>query len=326
MDLHPNWIALATVDFEHRIFVREQNLNENEKPKKVKRENPNVLSGDDAKNFYLDVISTPDTKKDITTPSIHTKSVSKPINIISDVDNRTQNKFLLAAQENDVEILKDLLRRCPKILNTTDDYGWTALMCAVQSSSIESIKFLLSCEADTKITDNLGRNAFTLAANNEHVMQIITKHSSFKKFKSKRIHQPPVDFFCDICKQNFKEDPKKHCTSVLHFFNSNKNVKMRTFYGIPESNRGYQLMLKKGWNRETGLGPKGHGNKYPIKTIHKLNRHGIGIETDVPKVTHKPKMDSEIRKLKKQNKIDRRNKNKISQEKNIDRILREELS
>ncbi len=60
---------------------------------------------------------------------------------------------------------------------------------------------------------------------------------------------------------------------------------------IPEANRGYQMMLSGGWDKKSGLGPSGSGKLYPVKTILKRDRHGLGLERETgskvtPKVTH----------------------------------------
>ena len=60
------------------------------------------------------------------------------------------------------------------------------------------------------------------------------------------------------------------------------------------------MMLSGGWDKK-GLGPSGSGKLYPVKTILKRDRHGLGLESDsgvkvTPKVTHfDPHDDSGVR-------------------------------
>ena len=51
------------------------------------------------------------------------------------------------------------------------------------------------------------------------------------------------------------------------------------------------MMLSGGWDKKSGLGPSGLGKLYPVKTILKRDRHGLGLEREsgskvTPKVTH----------------------------------------
>ncbi|CAG5101374.1 Similar to Gpank1: G patch domain and ankyrin repeat-containing protein 1 (Mus musculus) [Cotesia congregata] len=46
-------------------------------------------------------------------------------------------------------------------------------------------------------------------------------------------------------------------------------------------------MLNNGWNDRNGLGPYGSGLKYPVKTILKRDRRGLGEKPyQKPKITH----------------------------------------
>ena len=51
------------------------------------------------------------------------------------------------------------------------------------------------------------------------------------------------------------------------------------------------MMLSGGWDKKSGLGPSGSGKLYPVKTILKRDRTGLGLEREsgikvTPKVTH----------------------------------------
>ena len=66
---------------------------------------------------------------------------------------------------------------------------------------------------------------------------------------------------------------------------------MRTHFVIPEANVGYQMMIHGGWDKKSGLGPSGSGKLYPVKTILKQDRHGLGLDREAgskvtARVTH----------------------------------------
>jgi len=48
------------------------------------------------------------------------------------------------------------------------------------------------------------------------------------------------------------------------------------------------MLLRSGWSREEGLGPKGQGMRAPVKTVLKRDRLGLGLSDtkNKPKVTH----------------------------------------
>ena len=56
---------------------------------------------------------------------------------------------------------------------------------------------------------------------------------------------------------------------------------------IPEANRGFQMMVNTGWEKK-GLGPTGSGKLFPVKTVLKRDRTGLGFEGDQSpaRVTH----------------------------------------
>lgn len=56
---------------------------------------------------------------------------------------------------------------------------------------------------------------------------------------------------------------------------------------LPESNRGYRMLMGMGWTQESGLGPTGAGRVEPVATVLKTDRAGIGAQTTAkPRVTH----------------------------------------
>ncbi|GBN97696.1 hypothetical protein AVEN_80732-1, partial [Araneus ventricosus] len=91
--------------------------------------------------------------------------------------------------------------------------------------------------------------------------------------------------FCSDCKVSYKTSSIVHERSIAHLLVKSKSD-LSTFYHIPENNKGFQIMLKSGWDKNKGLGPNADGRKFPIKTVFKQDRSCIGKNKEVPKVTH----------------------------------------
>ncbi|KAI5751244.1 hypothetical protein M8J77_005725 [Diaphorina citri] len=91
--------------------------------------------------------------------------------------------------------------------------------------------------------------------------------------------------YCPLCDMNVLDDNyKTHLLSTVHQFykqlkamesNEDKLVKP-VDYAIPEENKGFQLLLKSGWTKQSGLGKDKSGIRAPIKTKMKIDRKGIG--------------------------------------------------
>lgn len=287
-----------------KIFVKEQsetgNLFQPQLQNKLMPVKP--LTGEKAKELYEEIINEP-TKTNTHTPIIKKvplKRAAKPVPIAEDLKPSEIFKF---AQNNDFNKLKLLLRQKPDLdINATDTYGWTALMCASCGGAKEAVVILLKKGADTTICDRAGNTAISLARKNRH-NSIVTFIKDCRRQRRKdeqilnKTQAEPI--FCDICKQTFKIQPEKHECSTLHLFND-KSIKPRTFYGIPDSNKGFQLLLKEGWDRETGLGPEGSGRKFPVKAKMKKDKKGIGApheENTRNEIVHTVKYQNKQEKL-----------------------------
>ena len=95
--------------------------------------------------------------------------------------------------------------------------------------------------------------------------------------------------WCEACKGYFSS--RDHSRSISHQLALNtsnlifeKAVEPNFF--LSSGNKGYQMMMKQGWDGKKGLGKDGKGCKYPVKTVVKADRAGFGSEKLVPRVTH----------------------------------------
>lgn len=210
--------------------------------------------------------------------------------LYENVNSRKTNLFLKCAQNGEIKMLDRMLNLKHQDVNACDTFGWTALMCASQAGDKKTVRYLLTKGADMSAKDSQGRTALEIAAKANHkdvVNTLICKSKNkFGASSSRSKREVSHSFFCDVCKAEFHASEKQHVSSTVHLFNM-KLKPASTIYHIPENNPGFQLMLQAGWDKETGLGPDGSGLKYPIKTILKRDRSGLGAGKELKaKVTH----------------------------------------
>ena len=231
-------------------------------------------------------------------------------------------QLFLCVQEGDMESLISALSTGLFDINAVDNFNWTLLMCAAHAGHMTIVRCLLDLGADwNHYTDRRGNNAADLARIGGHpnIAALIESHTdtcthglAAQSHDRSRSHAGMDDckeerhthsingsstrdqmthssFYCDICKMTVElgtSTVSKHATSTVHQFSCQHKPKV-TPYGIPESNRGFQLLLKGGWDPEKGLGPDQRGQKFPVKTVLKQDRLGFGLSSRVkPRVTH----------------------------------------
>ncbi|RUS89802.1 hypothetical protein EGW08_002414 [Elysia chlorotica] len=204
--------------------------------------------------------------------------------------DRRQSKFLQAAQLGNCSKVCELLDQGVN-LNCKDFYGWTALMCAAKEGHDQTVICLLDRGADSTLLNNEGLSASCLASLAGH----FNLANSILSFSSSILATPQHDeeerlssFYCCVCKDHFsKSEETAHSTSTVHLFNSGRKHK-HPAYLLPETNRGFQMLLRTGWQVDEGLGPDGKGIKYPVKTVLKRDREGLGQQSEGKraKITH----------------------------------------
>jgi len=295
------------------------------------------LTGNEAKQFYEDVLSMPEQSRK-TDRRREGKGEKKAKSIVSDrtsqpkhrgvavgvVEQKNDAGFIsvsqlfCSAQEGDLVSLRSALSRADKAydVNVLDNFNWTLLMCASHAGHMDVVNYLLSKNAKWReFVDRSGYNAADLAraAGHYHVAELIENYEHFQDhhfqrcqtgFSCKRCGEgsgstkvyPPskrrkrVSYYCKTCKLNvvkLSDCSSKHETSTVHQFSCQHHPKVSS-YGIPKSNRGYQMLVRGGWDPGKGLGSLEQGQQYPVKTILKQDRLGFGLNSKEsgPRVTH----------------------------------------
>ncbi|XP_045774403.1 G patch domain and ankyrin repeat-containing protein 1 homolog [Maniola jurtina] len=253
----------------------------------------NRISGEEARKLYLEEVGQvqenqvrPSGNANVNAQNVsQIKHTRKPDSL--DVSNL---KLFTSVQDNDIDSLKHILDACPDKINTVDEYGWNLLMIACQAKSYEAVKELLKRGIDITVQDKAGNSAQSLIIKNKssYLADILLSHVSscgqpkktnvydVKEIKHKKRHKEL--FICEICDGKTFDSKDEHLSSTIHNIKASKGRKIPTNYVIPQSNKGYQIMLKTGWNKEIGLGPDGSGKKYPIKAVQKNDKKGLGHE------------------------------------------------
>ncbi|EDW72370.1 uncharacterized protein Dwil_GK20753 [Drosophila willistoni] len=300
-ELHPNWRALTTLHVPLKRFVPAGKEVSAEAKAKLER-NTIKIDGAEAQKFYNEILDTP------TTATSHHQQKTK--------EQRThrsktlfpydKSKFFRSAINNNVKELSCIdFRDKETELNACDAYGWTALMMAACEGAIDAVSWLLENGVQTDIKDKGGQTALTLAQKKGHeiVVKLLTSNGRTEQHELEmtleQLEQTILPFYCDVCERDYKETTlRAHQTSTVHQFNlklpgaTNKLNK----FNISIRNRGLQLMVKQGWDREHGLGPTQSGRLYPVKTVLRKRRTGLGIEQSPPRVTHFQAFDTNATK------------------------------
>lgn len=256
------------------------------------------LTGEEARKLYLEEI------KDAKNTQLGKRSIQEPQKRVLNIrENVSLKDLFLSAENNDVDTLRNILDSFPNLLNKVDDFGWSLLMIACQANSVEAAEELLNRGIDTTVRDKAGNSARSLVIRNKNLVladlflshnkntktQITTKSEENILCDNKQSSKK--SFVCDICNNTYP-DREDHLSSTIHNISASKDKKIPTNYVIPRTNKGYQLMVKGGWDRETGLGRDGKGKKYPIKAVQKIDRKGLGHEK---KVEHKEDITEKVK-------------------------------
>lgn len=269
-----------------KLFVRERGEGIDYENKHGNRL-PGCLNGDDVKQFYEEIISTKPEEKPIPKPKKPPRKREKPTLI-----PLNPKDIFTHSQNNDTTKLLQLLNSGVDV-NARDTFGWTSLMCAACNGAEDAVKLLLKFGADVSAKDP-GYDAKYLAKKHKHfgiVHLLRGRKSPSRATTSSQSKQELMN--CDTCKQTYTSSRRRHEASTVHLL-AKHAMKTKTFYGISETNRGFQMLMRNGWDREHGLGPDGSGRKFPVKAVEKKDRKGIGapkvkVRNDAGVVLSRPK-------------------------------------
>uniref|UniRef100_A0A914W5R1 G-patch domain-containing protein n=1 Tax=Plectus sambesii TaxID=2011161 RepID=A0A914W5R1_9BILA len=276
-------------------FVRQQQCDEQQDCDVAETSSSNCLSGSEARSFYESVVQSTSSAQNVKS-AVNTRSTRQTrqgtLNKSSEVyekastyfSERGVNAFLKAAAEGNTEALRQYVEMGMNV-NVVDDFDWTAIMCAAYSGHLSAVRFLKSQNADVDCVDRRGRSAFDLAVEQRHqaVADCLTSESDSSQTRSKTKEKLRKPEYCGDCKIPYTEC--SHHTSTVHLL-STKTPRQDPGYGIPHTNAGYRMLQRHGWDEYSGLGKEGKGKRYPVKTILKRDRKGLGNVQPKPKVTH----------------------------------------
>ncbi|PIO32511.1 hypothetical protein AB205_0130660 [Aquarana catesbeiana] len=273
--------------------------------KKIFKSYEVATTGEEARSFYESLIGTdressasrkPSRKRRVHRSPSHEEprvwsSESGPNTLVRETTNqRVGHQLLRCSQNGDMKGLRQLVEKEHCDINFRDIYYWTPVMCAAFAGKKDAVSYLLKRGAAwVGVCETQGKDALTLAEEGGHqeVVKLLQDSLKGQPEESQPRTQPLERKYCDVCKTYYQEDSiDTHERSTIHLFNKKKKIPS-TYYAIPEHNVGFKMMLKEGWDRESGLGPEGSGRKFPVQTVLKRDQKGLGFHSDQkPKVTH----------------------------------------
>ncbi|MEE6517623.1 hypothetical protein FKM82_027957 [Ascaphus truei] len=270
------------------------------------------MKGEEARSFYENLLATggeqptssrPSRKRKIPRPAVNAEpqEAGAPRGASATQteasDQRRGHQLLRCSQDGDLKGVSRLVEKEGCDINFRDGYFWTAMMCAAYAGKREVVGYLLKRGASwVGVCETQGRDALDLAQEAGHGDAVRLLQGSLSNSPVERApkRKPSEKKHCEVCRTHYKEDSvETHERSTIHLFNKRKKLPP-TYYTIPEHNVGFRMMLKEGWDRETGLGPDGAGRKFPVQTVLKRDQKGFGFQKDQkPKVTHFAANDAE---------------------------------
>ena len=118
------------------------------------------------------------------------------VNLDLDPQSSANNALRLAAREERMEELANLLQKRGVDINSKSKEGLTALMYASKNCSPKIVKFLLSHKADVNLRDREGRTALIFAAREScwQVVQELAKVSGLDAVVRDRHQKTAIDY------------------------------------------------------------------------------------------------------------------------------------
>lgn len=251
------------------------------------------MSKNEARDFYNEILNEPSTSQPcVVKPKTHMSAqiTRQPIQNQTLITLRELFYACEVNQSGKVELaLKQGLDP-----DARDPYQWTPLMVATSANSAECVKILKAYGANIHLSDRGGNSAMSIAKS-KGFFQILSILKSENPVSSQESRTNPEsteskdqkEAFCEECQMTFVDFPGRlHKATVTHMLKAEQSS-IRTIYGISEANKGFRMMIKGGWDKDKGLGPEGSGKKFPVKTMLKRDRKGVGAEDSARlRVTH----------------------------------------
>lgn len=337
-------------------FVSERNHGTEEEDTETDGDSPesSVLTGEEASEFYQEVLSLPqqnsrviDNRKTTSrcrngksVKTVKTKRTEKPkVSLGSKVGSFQLFQY---AQDNEVELFQSAISSGHFDVDMQDNFHWTLLMVAAYAGHWTIVECLLKRGAKWQEYSDRGMNAADLARSRGHVdladliESFDSRHQDFGGGgEVEGVQYPETSgqgsgkkrtrkFYCKSCQAVVTQSPRVgHDTSIVHLYSCQHPASSLVPYGIPESNRGFQMLLRSGWNPKKGLGSHRQGQRFPVKTVLKQDRLGFGVPGGKAKVTHFSAHDREaVRSHRDKHKKEKRpskNKKDILQEQHRER-------
>lgn len=247
---HPNWVALATVKFKPKIFVKSTGT-EDEITKKEKSVPDRVEIDETARLAYEEVLKMP-----LTAETVEKKFTRRRKRVKIEKVEFDKHQLFKLAIDNDPEGIQRLwLKSIKPDVNQTDSFGWTALMMSACEGSVDSFRKLLELGAILTIADKKGNTASSLAQNKgfQSILDVIRDFE--EQNQSIEISDDDEDksnqdgtLFCKDCGIEISvSSSTSHQTSTVHLFSckfkGNTNIKS---FGIARTNLGFQILRRTG--------------------------------------------------------------------------------
>ncbi|CAK8692092.1 unnamed protein product [Clavelina lepadiformis] len=213
--------------------------------------------------------------------------------------------FFKAAESGDLATVEKILSSGLIDINAIDQYSWTALMMASYNGHMPVVKLLLLEGASWKdYVDGSAYDAYDLAClGGHHEIAYLLRHQKklAKSVAMKRTLEMAhrsvkrETLLCKTCQCLYsattdgKESENSHHSSTLHQFckHEKERVSAIPHFYLSANNKGYKMLRKEGWDGASGLGSQCKGQKFPVKTILKRDRSGLGCLTQSPaRITH----------------------------------------
>ncbi|KRX83360.1 G patch domain and ankyrin repeat-containing protein 1 -like protein [Trichinella sp. T6] len=282
---------------------------------KEEQSNSSTPNGDEIRRFYVEELPCCSSDYKIRPDKLSThyqvkaarKYVDRGCQPTCSLSSRSTllNRFFKAASEGNNDALLSCLLKDRVGINETDEFRWTALMCAAYAGHLNTVVFLLQYGAEPEMKNQRAKTASNLAADSGqfHIEKLLKEfllerqrlRLSVSDSRSAEASTPDItvdqqmENFCTSCNRPYSDS--HHHTSTGHLFQTWR-IDLQPCFSIDSSNIGYKMMVKSGWKETTGLGKEEKGRHYPVKTALKRDRCGLGLKKQKCRISHFSAFDS----------------------------------